>query len=174
MTKQKEKEYLEKINNLEIALYNVQNELSNYKSTHCYKPLTFQYLNQLSKNARNREVLIYHRPTGNFLDFDHCDISYDGAYLVVSKSGDKYQYDENTFYIIDVLDSFYIAPRERPSEYYMANKSREMNTSVRNSNIISKKERGKEEKQEILRKHGTTEYNWMWRMKGHEYQDKIK
>ena len=49
-----------------------------------------------------------------------------------------------------------------------------MNTSVRNSNIISKKERGKEEKQEILRKHGTTEYNWMWRMKGHEYQDKIK
>lgn len=141
MTKQKEKEYLEKINNLEVALYNAQNELSNYKSTHCYKPLTFQYLNQLSRNARNREVLIYHRPTGKFLDFDHCDISVDGAYLVVSKSEDKYQYDENTFYIIDVLDSFYIAPRERPSEYYMANKSREMNTSIRNSNIISKKKR---------------------------------
>ena len=174
MTEQKEKEYLEKIHNLEVTLYNVQNELSNYKNTHCYKPLTFQYLNQLSINTRNREVLIYHRPTGKFLDFDHCDINFDGACLVVSKNGDKYQYDENTFYIIDVLDSFYVAPREHPSEYYMANESREMNTSVRNSNSASKEEREKEEKQEMLRNHETMEYNWMWRMKGHEYQDKIK
>ena len=174
MIEQKEKEYLGKIHNLEVALYNAQSELSNYKSTHCYKPLTFQYLKQLSKNTRNRETLIYHKPTGNFFDFDHCDIGIDGAYLVVAKSGDKYQYDENTFYIIDVLDSFYIAPREHPSEYYMANKSREMSTNIRNSNNISKKEREKIEKQELLRKYEVTEYNWMWRMKGHEYQDKIK
>ena len=174
MTEQKEKEYLEKIHNLAVSLYNAQNELSNYKSTHCYKPLTFQYLTQLSKNTRNREALIYHKPTGKFLDFDHCDIGIDGAYLVVSKNGDKYQYDENTFYIIDVFDSFYVAPREHPSEYYMANESRETNTSVRNSNNISKKEREKEEKQEMLKRHGIVEYNWMWRMKGHEYQDKIK
>ena len=49
-----------------------------------------------------------------------------------------------------------------------------MSTNIRNSNNISKKEREKIEKQELLRKYEVTEYNWMWRMKGHEYQDKIK
>lgn len=174
MIEQKEKGYLEKIHNLEVALYNVQNELSNYKSARCYKPLTFQYLKQISKSTRNRETLIYHRPTGKFLDFDHCDIGIDGAYLVVAKTGDKYQYDENTFYIINVLDSFYVAPREHPSEYYMATKSREMSTSIRNSNNFLKKEREKIEKQEMLRNHEDSEYDWMWRMKGHEYMDKTK
>lgn len=175
MNKSKEKEYLQQIHDLQMALYNAQNELLNYKKTHCYKPLSFQYLKQLSKNTRNREVLIYHRPTSNFFDFDCCNISCDGAYLVVSKNGDKYQYDENTFYIVDVLDAFYVAKRENPSEYYMTNKSRATKTHVySSSNNTSKKELENFEKQEMLKKHEDLEYDWMWRMKGHEYADKIK
>ena len=41
-------------------------------------------------------------------------------------------------------------------------------------NNISKKELEIFEKQEILKKHEDLEYDWMWRMKGHEYGDKIK
>lgn len=175
MNDKKEKEYLKQIHELQVAIYNTTNELLNYKETHCYKPLSFQYLKQLPKSARNKKVMIFHKPTNKFFDFKCCDISCDGAYLVVSKNGDKYQYDENTFYIIDVLDAFYVAKRENPSEYYMANKSRETKTRVYcSSNNISKKELEIFEKQEILKKHEDLEYDWMWRMKGHEYGDKIK